>query len=326
MVKGFRLRSFRNLLLILALVGLIPASGAHAAGKLVAVLLTCDLARYREAHKAFVKALVLKGYDQSNVEVITQTPNADPISWANSIRKFNAIGADLIVTYGTPAAMAAMREASGVPVVFADVYGPVEVGLARGMASTGKNMAGVSSKIPLVTLIKAAAELKPVHNLGVIYYAREEGSLVQLKEMTRIAGQLGSAVTAVNVGGNAGLDAGLATLFAAKVDYVYVSECSAGNRGFEKIVHRAGELKIPVLTQMPGGAAKGALISMEADPVEQGQLAADYAARILSGKKAHQLPVATPKRVELIVNLKTARMLDLHVPFPVLAAATKVLK
>ena len=303
-----------------------PVADSRAGAKLVAALLTCDIPRYREAHKAFVKALLLKGYDQSSVEVITQTPNPDPISWSNSIRKFNAIGADVIITYGAPATLAALHEASDIPIVFADVYGPVESGIAKGLPSTGHNMAGVSSKVPLVTLVKTALQLKPTRLLGAVYTAREEGSLVQLRELRKIAAQLGVTLVEVNLAGASGLDAALATLFAARVDSIYVSECAAGSRGFEKIVHRAGELKIPVFSQMPGAAQRGALVSLEADPVEQGQVAADYAARILAGKKASTLPVATPKKVELIVNLKTARALDLHVPFPVLSAATRVLK
>jgi len=292
----------------------------------VAALLTCDLPRYREAHRAFMKALVLKGYDQSNLEVIVQTPNPDPISWANSIRKFSAIGADLIVAYGAPATVAAIKEQSEIPVVFADVYGPVEVGVSRSMAGSGRNVAGVSSRVPLVTLIRTAVELKGGRVLGVLYNSREEGSLVQLKEARKIAAQQGLILNEVNVPSAGSLDGALATLFAARVDYIYVSECSACCRNFEKIVHRAHESKIPVLTQMPGGAAKGALITLEVDPAEQGQDAADYAARILGGRKAGQLPVLTPKRVDLIVNMKAARALDLHVPLSVLSAATKVLK
>ena len=304
----------------------LPASDSRAAGKLIAALLTCDLPRYREAHKSFVKALVLKGYDQSNIEVITQTPNPDAISWSNSIRKFNAIGADVIVAYGTSATLAALRETSDIPVVYADVYGPVETGVAKSMDSSGRNIAGISSKVPLVTLIKTAMELKPIRSLGVVCATREEGSLLQLREARRIAAQSGMTLVETNLTGLAGLDAALASLFAARVDCIYVSECTAGSRGFEKIVHRAGELKIPVISQMPGAALKGAVLSLEADPVEQGQVAADYVARILAGKKAFQLPVATPKRVDLIVNLKAAKSLDIHVPFPVLSAATRVLK
>jgi putative tryptophan/tyrosine transport system substrate-binding protein len=288
--------------------------------------LTCDLPRYREAHRAFVKALVLKGYDQSNVEVITQTPNPDPISWANSIRKFNAIGADLIVTYGASATVAAMKEASDIPIVFADVYGPVEAGIAKSMASTGKNIAGISSKVPLVTLMKSAQELKQIRSLGVVYSSREEGSLVQLREARRLAAQSGATLHEVNLTAVTGTDAALAQLFSARVDCIYVTECTVGCRSFEKIVHRATELKIPVISQMPGAAHKGAVLSLEADPAEQGQVAADYAARVLGGKRPSQLPVATPRRVDLIVNLKMAKALELHVPFPVLSAATRVVK
>jgi putative tryptophan/tyrosine transport system substrate-binding protein len=273
-----------------------------------------------------MKALVLKGYDQSNVEVITQTPNPDPISWANSIRKFNAIGADLIVSYGASATIAAMRESNDIPVVFADVYGPVESGIAKSMASTGRNMAGISSKVPLVTLVRTAMALKPIRSLGVIYTAREEGSQVQLREAHRIAVQSGFRLNQVNVNTTGALDGALATLFAAHVDCIYITESTAGSRGFEKIVHRASELKIPVISQMPGAAHRGAVISLEADPAEQGQVAADYAARMLAGRRGSQLPVATPKRVDLIVNLKVARALELHVPFPVLSVATRVLK
>jgi putative tryptophan/tyrosine transport system substrate-binding protein len=258
--------------------------------------------------------------------VITQTPNPDPISWANSIRKFNAIGADIIISYGAPATLAAMREANDIPIVFADVYGPVDCGIAKSMLTTGRNMAGVSSKVPLVTLVKTAMELKPIKTMGVIYSSREEGAIVQLKESRRIAAQFGIILTEVNVTNTAGIDSALATLISARVDCIYVTECSAAGRSFEKIVHRATEQRIPVITQMPGGSHKGALISLEAEPAEQGHMAADYAARVLAGKRPSQLPVATPKRVDLVVNLKMARALDLHVPFPVLSAATRVVK
>src|SRR5208283_4290884 len=102
---------------------------AHAAGKLVVAVLTCDATRYREAHRTFVKTLTANGYDQSNLDIIVQSPNLDPISWANSVRKAVAIGADIIVTYGAPATLAAMRETEDIPIVFVDVYGPVETGV-----------------------------------------------------------------------------------------------------------------------------------------------------------------------------------------------------
>ena len=83
--------------------------------KLVAAVLTSDINRYREAHRAFVRTLAQKGYDTGCLDIILQTPNPDPISWANTIRKFEALGADIIVTYGAPITLTAMRETQETP-------------------------------------------------------------------------------------------------------------------------------------------------------------------------------------------------------------------
>ena len=77
---------------------------------------------------------------------------------------------------------------------------------------------------------------------------------------------------------------------------------------------------------MPGVCDKGGLVSLETDPAEQGQLIAVHALQILAGKKAHTLPIFTPKKVSLIINLKTAEKLNLTVPFQALSLATRVIK
>jgi putative ABC transport system substrate-binding protein len=298
---------------------------SHAAGKLVAAVLSSDLNRYRDAHRMFVKALAQKGYDQSNTEIIIQNPNPDPISWANSIRKFKALRADVIVTYGAPATMAATREISDIPLLFVDVYGPVETGISRSLTMTGTNLTGISSKVPMATLIKTFREIRPLKSLGVIYNSREVGSVVQLKEIKRLAAQHGFNVVEANVSSPATLDAAIASLV-LQADCIYVSEGSTGSRNLEKIVHRASNVKIPVISQIPESCEKGALIALEVSPGEQGQLAGEYAAKILAGKNPGQLPICSPKKVELIVNLKTAKQLDLTIPFQVLGVASRVIK
>ncbi|HEX5773991.1 MAG TPA: ABC transporter substrate binding protein, partial [Geomobilimonas sp.] len=77
---------------------------------------------------------------------------------------------------------------------------------------------------------------------------------------------------------------------------------------------------------MPEASDKGALVALEVNPDEQGQIAGDYAAKILGGKKASQMPILTPKKVDLIINLRAAKTLGLHVHFQVLSLATKILK
>jgi putative ABC transport system substrate-binding protein len=298
---------------------------ALASGKLVAVVMTSDMNRYKDAHRAFIKTLAANGFDQEHLDIIVQIPNPDPISWANSARKVIAIGADIIITYGAPATLAAMRETVDIPIVFADVYGPVETGVTRNTTVTGRNITGVSSKVPMITLIKTATMVKPIHNMGVIYNSREIGSLVQLNEVKQAAAQMGFKIFTINVTSVAGLDLSLNPLL-AKVDCVYVSECAAGSRGFEKIVYRASENRIPIISQMPAAADRGALISLEISPEEQGQLAGESAVKVLNGMKIGHIPLATPKKTEMIINLRTAKALALQIPFQVLSVATRVLK
>ena len=313
------------LLGLLLLPLLLGVQDTSAAGRTVAAVFSADLPRYREAHRAFERQLQQKGYGRGNTEIIEQFPNADPISWANAVRKFVGLNADLIVAYGAPAAMAAFREGGGIPVVVVDVYGPVEIGIATSMTLSGSNLTGVSSKVPLITLLKTIQEIKLVRTIGIIYSAREAGSLVQLKELRRAAAQLGISVEELNATTAAGFDAGVASLV-RKVDAVLVTENTVAQWHFDKIIKRTNDGRIPLLTMIPDAAERGALVSLEINPTEQGQLAGELASRVLGGAKAGTLPLVKPKKLDLLINMRVARYLDLQVPFSVLSNATKIIK
>lgn len=312
-------------ILVFLIIVFLQAAPSHAAEKLIAALLTADLPRYKDAHRAFVKSLAHRGYNDTKVEIIVQTPNPDPLSWANSVRKFVAIGADLIVTYGAPATLAALEEGGDIPIVFADVYDPVETGVSRSMTTTGRNACGVSSKVPMITLVKTLQDIKPFRSIGILYNAKEAGSRAQLKELKRVAAQLGLSVVEANVSSARALDSAISFLI-PRVDSIYVSESAVVSKGFERVILKANSRKIPVISQMHDAADRGALIALEVNPAEQGRIAGDYAADVLNGKKPAHMSIATPKKIDMIVNMKAARYLELNVPFQVLSMATKVLK
>lgn len=310
---------------LLILTALFPASLAQTSGLIVATVLSSDQPRYRNAHKSFVRAMAARGYDQTSIELVTQIPNPDPISWSNSIRKFNAIGASIIVAFGAPAALAAIQESHDIPVIFVDVYAPLETGIARSLATPGNNATGVSSKVPLTTLLKNALEFKQFKQIGVLYSSREIGSVVQLKEIKRLAVQNNFSIIESNVDSSATLDSALSSLL-PQVDCLYVTESSVVGRQLDKVIRRGIEQRIPTITQTPDGGEKGALISLEAHPAEMGQQAADLAVKVIGGKKPAIIPIVSPKKVDLIVNMKTARALDLNIPLQVLNSATRIIK
>ncbi|WP_223923187.1 ABC transporter substrate-binding protein [Geobacter sp. AOG2] len=292
----------------------------RAADKVIAAVMSSDQPRYREAHQAFIKSLAALGYTSANVEIILQVPNPDSLSWSNTIRKFNAYRPDLIVAYGAPVAFVAMRESDGIPVVSVDVF--VSDGPHRGMC-------GVSSRVPLVTLIKTLKDsrehIKPYRRIGVAYNSREIGSLKQLEEIRKVAPQYDMIVTEANVSSSSALESALPALLDHS-DVIVATESGIVSRQFGKIVARAKARNIPVLSTMPGAAEKGALISLEINPEEQGHLAADLATRILEGARQSHLSLLSPRRIELVINLRAAQELGINLPFTVLSNATRVIK
>jgi len=293
----------------------IPGSGG-ATGKLIAAIMSSDQPRYREAHRAFVRSLADRGYPPSSVEILLQTPNPDPLSWSNTIRKFNAYKPALIVAYGAPAAAAAMKEADDIPVVAADAYLPEQ---------PTKGMCGVSSRVPMVTLVKTLQDIRPFRRLGIIYTSREVGSQRQRDEIRKLALQYGATISELNAASGTALENGLGGLI-ERSDVIVATESSVVCRNLERIISRAKSRAIPVAATIPDAAEKGAIVSLEISPQEQGHLAAEIAVRLLEGAIPERLTMLTPRRVDLIINMKTARELGLTLPFPVLGAATRVLK
>lgn len=309
----------RRGLLFIALAGILLGAWpmeCRAAGRVIAAMMSSDQPRYREAHRAFVVSLAGRGYTSANTEIILQSPNPDPHSWSNTVRKFNAHRPALIVAYGAPAALVAMKESDGIPVVAADMYA---------QEKPPRGMCGVSSRVPLLLLFNTLQDIRNCRRIGVLYTAREAGSQRQFEEIRKLAIPLGMSVEGANVASSAALETALSSLL-ERVDVIVATESGAVFRQFERVVARAKARNVPVLSTIPDAAEKGALASLEISPQEQGHLAAEIAARILEGARAEHLSLLTPQRIDFIINLRVAREMGISVPFSVLGSATRVLK
>ena len=93
-----------------------------------------------------------------------------------------------------------------------------------------------------------------------------------------------------------------------------------------EFIERANALHVPVIHYWPGTAAQGALISHEADIHDNFRRAASYVDKILQGAKPGDLPIHQPTRYKLVVNLKTAKALQLDVPQSLLQRADEVIR
>ncbi len=302
---------------ILIAVLLLVATPVPAADKTLGVVMSGNIGYYQEIHKAFEAALVKEGFDHRTVDTLLQMPSPDPMSWTNAARRLAVAEVNVLVTYGAPAALAAIRDTKGIPIVFAGVYDPSAVGVSA------KNVTGISSAVPIASLLKYAKKITPFTRLAVVYSEQEPDSVRQANELTRLEGQYGFQTVKMPV--KRAEDA-RKLVFTGKVDAVFISVSAVVNEAIDVMVKTAHDAKVLTISQTGGTAEHGVILSLAPSATEQGAAAAQIAARILRGENPKGMPVEFPKQVELVLNLREAGELGIKVPFDLITDATRVLK
>ena len=301
------------LLLSVAAVWMLPADAA-AAGKTIGVVMTGNIPYYKDIHKAFSEGLAAEGLGPGSVEVLLQTPAPEPMSWTNAVRKLVNIGAHVIVTYGAPATMTAMAETSDVPIVFAGVHDPKELGIP------GKNATGISSTVPVASLVKNLKAISNFSDLGVVYSTSEKDTVLQANDVTRLEATYGYRSTKFNVR----KPEDIAKI--SSIDAVFLTTGCAAMHCVTNIISAVRKAKIPTAATIGGGEQSGIILTLSANPQEQGREAAKMTARVVKGETPSSIAIGLPKKIDLIVNLKEATDMGLKVPFDLLTSATRVIK
>jgi putative ABC transport system substrate-binding protein len=280
---------------------------------ILAAIVTADLPRYQQSHEAMVKVLRTAGFGEGKLKVFKQTPNADKMSLVNSLRRAEAAGAKLIVTFGSQSTSIARGELKKTPLLFTDVYDPVALGAVKTLAAPGTNASGATSKTSIASLVENLMAIKQLKAVGVLYTKGEKGSEQQLSELKEQGKVFGFKVKAENAR-NPGEAKKLGKSLASESDAIFLTESVAVALQASEILAEAQASKCIVFSQIPGLVTAGALIGLEADPDEQGKLAAVHALQVLQGKNIFILPVREAKKISLKVSKKTATLLGLTVP------------
>ena len=316
----------RFLLVIIVLLGGWPGISSEALSVekyLLAVIMANSQPRYQEIHSTFVENS--QSYCGNDCRIYVQTPNADVMSLRNSVRKAVALGADLIITYGPAATLAAQSEASSIPVVFVDVYDPVRLNLISEKSHTGRNMTGVRGDAPVQALFNYFTEATKAKKLAVLYdLSSPEGNLQ--KTVLMESGKK-KAVDVVPLAVK-DLKDHVSPLKDMPVDTdgLFLASGEHVDSFLPQVLEFAAGRQIPVITQRAGTAEMGAFMVLETSAVEQGEQLAVFAGKVLAGKNASEIAIYTPRQVEFIVNLKVAKQYDIQVPFKTLSVASRVVR
>jgi putative tryptophan/tyrosine transport system substrate-binding protein len=235
---------------------------------------------------------------------------------------------DVIVTVGTPSALAAKSATSTIPIIF-NAGDPVESGLVASLARPGANLTGIS--ILTVELMPKRLELlsELVPQAGVIALLVNPNNAISeriTRDVQEAARTKGVQLHTLKAGTESEIDAAFAILVQLHIGALLVGTDSFLSNRRERLVELASRHAVPAIYESRYFAAAGGLISYGPSQTAASRQTGIYAGKILKGAKPADLPVQQPTTFELVVNLKTAKELGLTVPPSILARADEVIE
>jgi putative ABC transport system substrate-binding protein len=258
----------------------------------------------------------------------------------NQLDHLPALAADLvsrqvavIAAAAGEATLAAKAATSTIPIVFATGGDPVQFGLVTSLNRPGGNITGVTVPGNLNAAVKGK-RLELLHELvpaaGVIALLTIPSSTVievETKALQEVARALGVELRVLNVANASEIDTAFATTLIKEHSVpVVVSDAPFFTNQRVRLVVLAARHAIPAIYAYREFPAAGGLMSYGIDLADAYRQVGTYAGRILKGAKPSDLPVLQSVKVELVINLMTARALGLEVPPSILARADEVIE
>lgn len=281
--------------------------------------------------RAFLEGLAALGYQEGrNIEIVYKSAENEPAFMDDVARDLVAAKVDVICTSGSAATMSAKAATAQVPIVMLAVGDPVGIGAVKSVARPGANVTGVSfiSSDLAPKRVQMLKEILPeAKRVGLLWDTRNANARSEAMATRAAIRSLGMAVEDAPVAGESGLLGAMRRLAARKVHALYVAfegGLVAGNR--TQIAELALADRVPVVAGWSGLADAGAIMSYAADIPDMFRRAAMYVHRVLQGEKPHGMPIEMPTRVELVLNLRSAKRLGLEIPKLVLLRADRVIE
>jgi putative ABC transport system substrate-binding protein len=256
--------------------------------------------------------------------------------WADDqYDRLPALAADLIrrqvivIAANTPAAPVAKAATTAVPIVFVTAGDPVAAGLVDSLNRRGGNLTGVS----LLNVEIGPKQLQLLHEMvptatiiSLLINPNNPTSEAQTRDMQAAAGTLGLQLHVVHASIERDFDTAFATLVQQRTGALVIGSDGLLINRSQQLAALALQHAVPAIFLYREFVAAGGLMSYGASLVDAYRLVGIYTSRILKGEKPANLPVQQATKVELIINVKTAKALGLNIPLTLLAAADEVIE
>jgi putative tryptophan/tyrosine transport system substrate-binding protein len=236
---------------------------------------------------------------------------------------------DLLIGGSEPAALAAKAATSTIPIVFAVGSDPIKLGLVASFNRPGGNVTGID----ILTTDLNAKRLGLLHEvlpraetIGVLLNSNSPVVQTQLGDVQAAAGALSLRIREFHASSAADIDAAFERIAHERITALLVQADPFFDTRRDQLVANASRAALPVMFQFREYAMAGGLMSYGVDLPDMYRQVGAYAGRILKGDKPAELPVLQPSKLELVLNLKTAKALGLTIPPGVLAIADEVIE
>jgi putative ABC transport system substrate-binding protein len=239
---------------------------------------------------------------------------------------------DLIVASPTPSALAAKHATRTIPIVGMSLTEPVAVGLVPSLARPGGNVTGLTYGVDTEIFGKQLQLLREVvpnvRRVAVLTNPASGGPShsLRMESVRNAARSLGLALQILEVREPGEFDAAFATMVKERAGALLLSGDAMFFVHRDRLADLAIKNGLPSMSTQSQWVEAGGLMSYAPSFPDLWRRAATYVDRILRGAKPADLPIEQPTKFELVVNMKTAKTLELTIPQPILARADEVIQ
>jgi len=264
-----------------------------------------------------------------NVEFAYRWAEGDDTRYRALAAELVSLKVDLIVTWSSPAALAAKEATGTIPIVMGAIGTALETGVVPNLAHPGGNITGFSSQNIEIAgkHIGLLKDLVPgIGRVAALWNAANPGAAVGLGYAQKAAKAAGMTLDNIQIGDASDLETALTALSGLHPDAASVIADVGLLAQRRRIVEFMMANRVPAVYPYLEFAEIGGLISYSPDFDNLFRQAAVYVDKILRGANPGDLPIQQPSKFKLVVNLKTAETLGLTVPALILAQADEVIE
>jgi putative tryptophan/tyrosine transport system substrate-binding protein len=279
---------------------------------------------------AFLQSLQQLGWsDGRNVRIDYRMTGGDADRARSYAQELVALAPDVVFAFGGSTVDALLHATHVVPIVFAAVVDPVGAGFVASLAHPGGNATGFSGQdygfsTKWLELLKAIAPR--ITRVAVLRDPSQSSGPATLAAIQAVAPSFGVEASAIDVRDASEIERSVVAFARAPDGGLVVSGNPAANAHRELIIMLAAKYRLPSVYSFRFYSTGGGLMSYGPDDIDLCRRSAGYVDRILKGEKPADLPVQTPTKYELVINLKTAKTLGLTVPPTMLVQADEVIE